>query len=185
MDFIIKILIGVIFVSLILFFILTKISKTIKKEAKIPKGNIFYTDLNKPSKSLVSEKYRLIGKPDYLVNVNGKVIPVEFKTSPNNKPKEGHILQLASYCLLVEDCFKQKVEYGILDYNGTKHEIPFTDELRSELFKTIFELRSVREKPSRNHENPAKCLNCSYNFGCPSSLINKNEDYESFKEFNK
>ena len=145
----------------------------IKYEYKLPSGNIFRTDLNQPSKALVSKKYRLIGKPDYLLKANGKIIPIEFKTSADNKVKDGHILQLASYCLLVEECFNQKVDYGILDYNGTKYEIPFNDELKAELFKIMFEIRSTKEVPGRNHENQAKCLRCSYNFGCPENLINR------------
>ncbi|MBS3149281.1 Dna2/Cas4 domain-containing protein [Candidatus Woesearchaeota archaeon] len=180
------ILIGIIVLSLILFLIFRKLSRKIKNDNKLPSGNIFRTDLNKPSKALVSDKYRLIGKPDYLLNVNGKIIPVEFKTSSNNKLKDGHVLQLASYCLLVEECFKQKVDYGILDYNGVKYEIPFNDDLKNELLKVLFEIRSVREKPLRNHENPGRCLNCSYNYGCPENLINNNMEDEVFiKKFDK
>ena len=82
-------------------------------------------------------------------------------------------MQLASYCLLIEECYKQKVDYGILDYNGNKYEIPFTDELKNELLKVMFNIRCTGEQPSRNHENYGKCLNCSYNFGCPSSLLLK------------
>lgn len=167
------ILIGVVVLSLFLFLILRRLSKKIKFENKLPSGNIFRTDLNKPSKALVSEKYRLIGKPDYLLNSNGQIIPVEFKTSKDNRLKDGHILQLASYCLLVEECFKQKVNYGVLDYNGVKYEIPFTDELKNELLKVLFEIRNVKEKPVRNHENKAKCLGCSYNYGCPENLLNR------------
>ena len=117
MDLIFVIIIGIFAISLLVFLLLRKIEKKIKDKAQIPSGNIFRVDLNKPSKALVSDRYKLAGKPDYLLNVDGKIIPVEFKTSPNNKIKDGHVLQLASYCLLVEECYKQKVEYGILDYN--------------------------------------------------------------------
>ena len=167
------VLIGIIAFSLCLFLIFRGLSMKIKSENKLPSGNIFRTDLNKPSKALVSDKYRLIGKPDYLLNVNGGIIPVEFKTSRDGKIKEGHILQLASYCLLIEECYKQKVDYGILDYNGNKYEIPFTDELKNELLNVMFNIRNEGEQPTRNHENYGKCLNCSYNFGCPSSLLIK------------
>lgn len=168
---IILILIGIAVLSLFLFLLFRKLSRRIKYENKLPSGNIFRTDLNKPSKALVSDKYRLIGKPDYLLNINNEIIPVEFKSSSSDKIKDGHVLQLASYCLLVEECFKKKVKYGILDYNGTKYEIPFTDELKNELLKALYEIRSIKEKPLRNHESKARCLNCSYNYGCPENLV--------------
>lgn len=167
------ILIGIIVFSFFLFLIFRNLSRRIKDENKLPSGNIFRTDLNKPSRALVSDKYRLIGKPDYLLNINDEIIPVEFKSSSSNKVKEGHVLQLASYCLLVQECYNKKVKYGILDYNGTKYEIPFTEDLKNELLKVLFEIRSVKEKPLRNHENKAKCLNCSYNYGCPENLVNR------------
>ncbi|MBS3147079.1 CRISPR-associated protein Cas4 [Candidatus Woesearchaeota archaeon] len=173
MDLIFVIIIGIFAISLLVFLLLRKIEKKIKDKAHIPSGNIFRVDLNKPSKALVSDRYKLAGKPDYLLNVDGKIIPVEFKTSPNNKIKDGHVLQLASYCLLVEECYKQKVEYGILDYNGVKYNIPFTNELKNELLKTLYEIRNVTEIPNRNHENSGKCWNCAYNYGCPSNLISK------------
>ena len=52
-----------------------KIFEEFKKNL-INKGKIIYSDLNKPEKSLFSKKYRLIGKPDYIINKNGYYIPI-------------------------------------------------------------------------------------------------------------
>src|SRR6266849_386376 len=75
----------------------------------LPTRDILYADVDSPLPQpapLISTRYRLSGKPDYLVRVKDGVAPVELKSgrSPSSgRPYEGHLLQLAAYCLLVED----------------------------------------------------------------------------------
>ena len=46
----------------------------------------------------------LAGKPDYLVRRWRYVLPVEVKSGPAPaEPYRSHVLQLAAYCLLVEE----------------------------------------------------------------------------------
>jgi len=74
--------------------------------------------------SLISARYGLSGRPDCLVRVDDGVVPVELKSgrSPRSgRPYEGHMLQLAAYCLLVEDVCQAFVPYGLSPIRGSLH----------------------------------------------------------------
>ena len=67
--------------------------------------------------SLISARYGLSGRPDYLVRVDSGVAPVELKSgkSPRSgRPYDGHLFQLLAYCLLVEDVCQAFVPYGVV-----------------------------------------------------------------------
>ena len=58
-------------------------SLTQRKETGLPAGRIIYTDTRgwgKVEKPLFYPALELTGKPDYLVQQNGKIIPVEVKS---------------------------------------------------------------------------------------------------------
>jgi hypothetical protein len=78
-----------------LLILLSKIlhKKTVsnKKKYNIPDGKITYSDLNVPAKALFSKKYRISGKPDYIVKIQNKNIPVEVKSGSHDKPRDSHI----------------------------------------------------------------------------------------------
>ena len=74
----------------------------------LPTREILYADVGStfPQPApLISKRYRLSGRPDYLVRVKDGIVPVELKSSPSpssGRPYDGHLFQLAAYCLLVE-----------------------------------------------------------------------------------
>jgi CRISPR-associated exonuclease Cas4 len=76
-----------------------------RKEAGLPGGRIIYTDTRgwgKVEKPLFYPALELTGKPDYLVEKNGQIIPVEVKSGrAPEAPYDSHIYQLAAYCILV------------------------------------------------------------------------------------
>ncbi|MFQ5342373.1 MAG: hypothetical protein ACE5F6_12575, partial [Anaerolineae bacterium] len=86
-----------------------------QKQAGLPQGRIVYTDTgawDRVEKPLWSRRHLLAGKPDYLVEQNGHLIPVERRpelvegVKPNRsspQPYDSDVLQLAAYCLLVEE----------------------------------------------------------------------------------
>jgi len=74
-----------------------------KKQYKIPKGKMTYSDLNVPAKPFFSKRHRITGKPDYVIIENNKYIPIELKSGSHLMPRKNHILQLATYCQLLED----------------------------------------------------------------------------------
>ena len=77
-----------------------------RKAAGLPGGRLIYTDTRgwgKLEKPLFYQALGLTGKPDYLIEQNGEIIPVEVKSGrAPESPYDSHIFQLGSYCLLVE-----------------------------------------------------------------------------------
>jgi CRISPR-associated exonuclease Cas4 len=150
-----------------------KVNK-IKSINKIQDGKITYSDLNIPAKPLFSYRYRIAGKPDYIVENNNQYIPVEVKTGSHSLPQKNHVLQLAAYCQLVEETYKSFVPYGVLVYNKSKqYKIPFNPNLRFELEHSIKDMRYIlqTELPTRNHNDQNKCRNCSMRSYCEMKII--------------
>jgi CRISPR-associated exonuclease Cas4 len=146
----------------------------IKKTKRIQPGQIFYSDLNKPAKTLFSRKYQLTGKPDYIIKENNRLIPIELKFGRHNTPQKNHIFQLAGYCQLIEDNYGGFVPHGIIVYNNNNQfKIPFNPQLRFELESTIKDMRKIlkTKKISRNHNDSHRCKKCSMKQYC-SFIIN-------------
>jgi len=148
----------------------------------LPDGEVVYSDTGqweKQEKPLVSRRYGLVGRPDYLVRVveNGQTIPVPVEVKSRRRPAEpyaSHILQLATYCLLVEDVLKVRPTYGLLHYADATLRIPYSDELRAQVLNAADAIRSARSSPNlgRDHQDPNRCRNCGYRRACgPEALL--------------
>ena len=149
-------------------------SNKIKISNKIQNGKIIYSDLNKPAKSLFSKKYRIIGKPDYIIIKDNRYIPVEIKSGNHTNPKNSHIFQLITYCQLIEDNYNCYSPYGIIVYPDTSKQfsIKFDPKRRFELLSTVKEMRKSlnNEKIKRNHNEITRCINCSFREKCNYKL---------------
>src|SRR5687768_8042382 len=69
-------------------------------------GRVVASDsvVSRPSRVLRSARHGLAGKPDYLVEEQGRIVPVELKpTRESNSPWLRDVVQLAAYCLLLEE----------------------------------------------------------------------------------
>ena len=136
-------------------------------------GEVKYVDDGGPAQQLfISKKYRIRGRPDMVLKIDEHEIPVEVKTGRVPRgPLFSHILQLAAYCLLVEER-SGRPPYGILRYGNTEHEIEFDDDLRDLLVKKIEEMRMLAKAGGahRNHNRPGKCRTCSRRDVCPEKL---------------
>jgi CRISPR-associated exonuclease Cas4 len=150
-----------------------KVNK-LKNKYNIPDGKITYQDLNMPAKPFFSKRYKITGKPDYIIKKNNNFIPIEVKTGTYSYAQENHILQLAAYCQLLEENYNRFVPYGILVYSDiSKFKIPFDPKTRFELESAIKNIRKVMKTGniSRNHNAIGKCKNCSMNQFCDFKLI--------------
>lgn len=146
-------------------------ARSLKKELHI-KGSVEYIDLD-GSELMISNKFGVTGRPDYVLMVEGIPIPVEEKTGRVPKgPLFSHILQVATYCLLLEEKTGKTIPYGILKYGTDQHVIEFDESLRKTLIGKIEEMREIADgKPAhRNHNRPNKCLGCSRREICPEKL---------------
>lgn len=148
-------------------------SATREKEG-VGEGAVEYLDPGgSKGRLLTSRRYGLTGRPDYILGRNGEHVPVEVKTGRVPRgPLFSHILQVAAYCLLLEEEHGRPPPYGLLRYGKVEHEIEFTDELRSLLLQKLQEMRTAASTGNvhRNHNRPGKCLGCSRRHACPERL---------------
>lgn len=153
-------------------------SGQLRRSSGLPAGEISYVDAGdwrRNHRPLFSEHYQLTGKPDYLVERGGVTIPVEVKSGHlrGDDPYDSHKLQLAAYCLLVEDSTGVRPPHGILKYANTTLQLPYTDALRAELLATLDHMRAARtaHNLARNHDDPARCRNCGYQHACGAEAL--------------
>jgi CRISPR-associated exonuclease Cas4 len=139
-----------------------------KKSYGIPEGLILYSDLNVPATPLFSRRFRLTGKPDYIVRKENQCIPVEVKSGKGPHPHQSQVLQLAAYCQILEDTSGVFIPEGILVYNNVPYTIRFNPKLRFELESVMKTMRaSLRSGVvKRNHHEPGRCRNCSMKQYC-------------------
>jgi CRISPR-associated exonuclease Cas4 len=120
-----------------------------------------------------SEKYGLSGRPDFVLEIDGELIPGELKTGRTPRgPLFSHIMQVAAYCLLLSESSGRRVPYGILRYGSQEHEIEFDEALERMLLEKLDEMREIMRsgEAHRNHNRPGKCANCSRRAYCPERL---------------
>ena len=152
-----------------------ELADEIRRLHGIYKGKIEYADkLDKKSKMLFSKKHRIRGKPDYIVKIKDKYIPVEIKTGKVPKgPHFSHIVQIAAYCLLISEKYNKRPPYGIISYSKeSKHKINYDEKLEKILLEQLEGMRECIKQGSahRNHKRPGKCRSCSRRAECPEKL---------------
>lgn len=167
-------------ISVILFliglFILWQASRR-QKSLGLPIGRVIYTDTGQwgpVQAAFFDPDLGLAGRPDYIVEENEQIIPIEVKSSAiSSSPYDSHIYQLASYCLLVDRNFGKRPEYGILHYPNRTFAIDYTQQLESSLLTLIEEIRlqDRRRDVSRSHDSPARCKGCGFQKICDQSLV--------------
>jgi CRISPR-associated exonuclease Cas4 len=147
-----------------------------RRESGLPGGRVVYADTRAwgpVEKPLFYATLGLTGKPDYLVERDGKLIPVEVKSGRTpDAPYDSHIFQLAAYCLLVEKTYAKRPPYGIIHYPGRDFAVDYTPELESALLDELAEMRrdEVRTSVQRSHEDAARCRKCGFRKVCDQSL---------------
>jgi CRISPR-associated exonuclease Cas4 len=159
--------------ALILFFI----SGMQRRASGLPGGRVIYTDTRAwgaVEKPLFDADLGLAGKPDYLVEQNGRVIPVEVKTGrAPESPYDSHIFQVAAYCLLVHRSTGKRPPYGILHYPGRDFAVDYTSELENALLDLIADMRmdERRSEVRRSHEDENRCRHCGFQHVCDQRLV--------------
>ena len=155
------------------------LSRELFARTGLPTRKILYADVGSTfpqSAPLISRRYRLSGKPDYLVRVKEGVVPVELKSSqspPSGQPYDGHLFQLAAYCLLVEDAYRVSVPYGLVRYEDRSIRVDYTPSLRASLLALLDEIRTAKRSGECHisHGQASKCQSCGFRSVCGESLI--------------
>jgi CRISPR-associated exonuclease Cas4 len=119
-----------------------------------------------------------VGKPDYLVETaqgqRRMVLPVEVKSGKQpSSPHAGHVLQLATYCLLVEDIYGVRPSHGYLRYADATIAIPFSNELRQAVIEAAAAMRKARTQTDvrRSHQDAGRCARCGYLASCGAEAL--------------
>jgi CRISPR-associated exonuclease Cas4 len=168
-----EILIGVLFlVGLLLLWL----ARRRQKASGLPAGRVVASDTrfwDAVEAPLYHPALRLTGKPDYVVQKGSQVIPVEVKSSRvGSSPHDGHIFQLAAYCLLVEHHYGVRPAYGILHYPNRTFAIDYTPLPEATLLELLEEMRAAerRKEVHRSHQSVPRCARCGYRSRCEEVL---------------
>ncbi len=170
-------LIVLIVLALIAAFVLFALARVERERTGVPVGaKIVYADTGawrRVDEPLFSRRYGLTGKPDYVVEQNNAVIPIEVK--PNRtaqEPRESDVMQLAAYGLLVKEWRGLAPPYGLLKYRDVVFQIDFNDELYGELLAVMDAMRRDlgEREVARHHAEPARCRACGYRAECGQAM---------------
>ncbi|MFN4293026.1 MAG: CRISPR-associated protein Cas4 [Thermoflexales bacterium] len=152
------------------------IARRLRRRSGLPSGQVIYSDVGvwqRNEHALFSPTYGITGKPDYLVRVGDDIVPVEVKSSPAPaRPWPSHVLQLAAYCLLVEEALGARVAQGIIQYADKQFVVDYTPTLKAELLRVVGEMRrALREGDAhRSHDEPSRCTRCGAREACDERL---------------
>jgi CRISPR-associated exonuclease Cas4 len=147
-------------------------------ETGLPAGRVVYADTGAwktVERPLFSALHQLAGKPDYVVKQGRQTIPIEVKSAnaPGDGPRRSHLLQLAAYCLLIEEHYQHRPEYGIIKYADRAFEIDYTPALETALLDTLDAMRAdlTEGAATRSHHDAGRCLHCGYRHACDEHLV--------------
>jgi CRISPR-associated exonuclease Cas4 len=137
----------------------------------LPLGELVYEDADGQGETLSSSAYPLIGKPDYVVQLpDGRPVPIELKLNVQNasQPFSNHEVQIAAYCLILEDYFEQAPTHGILRYADCEFTVDYTPALRKKVIHLLTEMERCTEQqpPPLARQRVAKCRACAFQAIC-------------------
>ena len=126
-----------------------------------------------PERPLYSRRYGLTGRPDYVIERRGALVPVEVKPGRiASEPYESDLMQLVSYCLLIEETTGHAPPYGLLRYSEHTFRIDYTLDLRDALLDLLDEMRDTLDDSdcARSHDDWHRCASCGFATQCDESL---------------
>ncbi len=161
---------------LALAFVLWWGARSAQRATGLPRARVRYDDASagRPlERALVSHRYRLAGRPDFILDEGGHLIPVEAKPGRRApEPYAGDLLQLAAYCLLVEDVLGRRPPHGLLRYADRTWEVPYDDDARAQVLVTLaaMDADTHARDVHRSHDQAARCAGCGVRAVCGERL---------------
>lgn len=172
--------IGLLLISLTLFLMLwnerraqtRRLIEEHERALDLPEGELVYEDIDGLGEALTSDQVPLLGKPTYVVKqADGRLTPIEVKNTELNelKPASQHVLQIAAYCLILEDYAELPPLYGIVRYSDREFEVEYTPALRKKVIRTLEEMALCNEQqpPPLQKQKVTKCRACIFQPICP------------------
>ena len=137
----------------------------------LPEGELVYEDVDGQGEILSSNTYPLVGKPQYIIRLaDGRLVPIEVKANVSETATQPHHeLQLAAYCLILEDYAEQPPTHGILRYAESEFTIDYTLPLKKKVLRMLDEMERCTEQqpPPLKTQKAAKCRACTFQAICP------------------
>ena len=149
----------------------------LRRSTGLPWKRIVWSDTGawqRAEQPLLARRYGLVGKPDYLMDAGRYLIPVEVKPGRRAaEPYPSDLMQLAAYCLLVEETSGARPPYGLLRYAETTFKVRFDDRLRSDLLAVLDEMRTADAAVAsqRSHQQQGRCRGCGFVRHCTQALV--------------
>ncbi len=143
-----------------------------KRVLGLPPGELVYEDADGQGEPLASDQYPLAGKPDYVVRLDdGRLVPIELKLSVHDTmaPYSNHVVQVAAYCLILEDYSELPPTHGILRYADHEFTIDYTPALRKKVIRLLEEMTrcTQQQPPPLQKQRAVKCRACTFQPICP------------------
>jgi CRISPR-associated exonuclease Cas4 len=155
-----------------------RMSRSGRRRSGLPEGKVIFHDMVRgqgETETIFSPSLGLAGRPDYLIqDDDGSIVPVEVKSGfAPVEPYDGHVLQLAAYCLLVEEAYGIRPSHGILQYRDNAFTVDFSYDLEADLLDLLETMRedTVANQVYRDHDDRARCANCGFISYCDNSLV--------------
>nr|MDO8111928.1 CRISPR-associated protein Cas4 [Candidatus Sigynarchaeota archaeon] len=120
---------------------------------------------------IISDKWKMKGKCDYIIDEHGVQVPVEIKKSryAGPVPPERDVMQLMAYVVLLEEHFCCTYNHAYMIYTGSKHKcrVLVTEELRSRLKDYLNKIQgSINDGIIPEMKRSEKCFGCQYHDYC-------------------
>jgi CRISPR-associated exonuclease Cas4 len=146
-----------------------------RRRTGLPWAPVRYSDTggHTPERPLVARKLGLVGKPDYLLDMRGRTVPVEVKPGRRAaRPYESDLMQLATYCVLVEETSGQPPPFGLLRYAEHTFRLDYTPQIRDDVLALVAEMRIALDQVvcDRSHDDVARCYGCGFYEVCDQAL---------------
>jgi CRISPR-associated exonuclease Cas4 len=148
----------------------------LRRRTGLPWAPVLYQDTSGRTleKPLFARRIGLTGKPDYLLDLRGQTIPVEVKPGRRApRPYESDLMQLAAYCLLIEETSGSAPPYGLLRYAEQTFRLDYTERVRTDLLALLDDMRADlgADDCARSHDDPRRCRSCGFLEQCDDALV--------------
>jgi CRISPR-associated exonuclease Cas4 len=169
-------LLAALLAALALAYLLWRGARRGQEMAGVRAQEVVYQDTadREEARPLYAPHYGLAGKPDYLLRRKEGLIPVEIKPSRRaDKLFASDVMQLAAYCLLVEEASGQAPPYGLLRYGRRTFRVAYSTRLKEALLSTLAAMRrdAARRDVRRSHHDPERCRHCGQREHCRDRLV--------------
>lgn len=145
---------------------------TQRSEGVVP-GTLVDSDLADEAKLLLDPEWDLSGRPDYVLETEKGVVPVEVKTGNTPpRPYESHVMQVAVYLRLLEANTGRPPEYGLITYPEGVFRVGWDDKNRKKLQAVLERLATAKAEgqADRDHHHRGRCLGCARRHACDQRL---------------